>query len=299
MTARSTVTAAGRCVRLALRVAVVLYALAGATLPSGAVAGEVLRVGLTPVFLDDQTTFLERWRKYLERQLGQQVQFTRRASYAEIVDLLRQGKLDFAWLCGFPFVTHRDDLEVLAVPVYRGRPLYQAYLIVPASDQQTQGISGLRNRIFAYSDPNSNSGYLVPQYQLAKLGEPAQFFRKTFFTGSHRAVIEAVASRLADGGSVDGYVYDALARLRPDVVERTRVVERSAFFGFPPFVGRKGLAANQVAAFRRVLLAMPEDPEGRALLDSLFLEGFVAGSASHFDDIAQMVRMLKRVGRVP
>lgn len=263
-------------------------------------ASSPIRIGLTPVFLDNQASFLDAWRAYLDDQLQRPVQFVRRASYAEIIDLLIQDKLDFAWLCGFPFVTHRKEFDLLAVPVYKGRPLYQSYLIVPVRDDRTQGLAGLKGRIFAYSDPNSNSGYLVPQFDLARMNEPAdRFFRKTFFTGSHRAVVEAVAKGLADGGAVDGYVYDALARLQPQVVEKTRIVSRSPFFGFPPFVAHKRVERTIFRLMQTVLLTMAENPPGRKLLADLYLDGFVAGDPHQFDEIAAMVNALKRDGRVP
>ena len=63
------------------------------------------------------------WRIYLERRLGRPVVFVQRARYREIVDLLRAGKLDFAWVCGFPYVNNRDVLiTLLAVPVYQNSP---------------------------------------------------------------------------------------------------------------------------------------------------------------------------------
>jgi len=263
-------------------------------------ASNAIRIGLTPVFLDDQASFLRAWRNYLESQLKGPVQFVRRASYAEIVDLLMQDKLDFAWLCGFPFVTHRKDLDLLAVPLYKTRPLYQSYLIVPAGDGRTQDLAGLKGRIFAYSDPNSNSGYLVPQFGLARINEPAdRFFRKTFFTGSHRAVIEAVAKGLANGGAVDGYVYDALARLQPEIVDKTRIVERSPFFGFPPFVAHKRVRRETFRQMQEVLLGMSGDPMGKKLLGDLYLDSFVAGHPRQYDEIAAMVNSLRRAGRVP
>jgi phosphonate transport system substrate-binding protein len=40
-------------------------------------AREVFRIGLTPVFLDDQVEFLKRLRAYLEQALGVPVQFVR------------------------------------------------------------------------------------------------------------------------------------------------------------------------------------------------------------------------------
>ncbi|NIV38800.1 MAG: PhnD/SsuA/transferrin family substrate-binding protein, partial [Anaerolineae bacterium] len=95
-------------------------------------AERVIRIGLTPVFLDDQVQVLRDWRAYLETRLGNPVQFVQRQTYREITDLLLQGELDAAWLCGFPYVRNRDRLTLLAVPVYRNQPLYESYLIVSA-----------------------------------------------------------------------------------------------------------------------------------------------------------------------
>jgi phosphonate transport system substrate-binding protein len=38
--------------------------------------------------------------------------------------MLLAGQIDAAWICGYPFVRHRDALTAMAVPVRRGRPLY-------------------------------------------------------------------------------------------------------------------------------------------------------------------------------
>jgi len=58
-----------------------------------------------------------------------------------------------------------------------------------------------------FSDPDSNSGFLVTRAALAERSlRPETFFAKTFFTYGHRDVIRAVGSGLAGSGSVDGYV---------------------------------------------------------------------------------------------
>ena len=88
--------------------------------PAAAAEVAPLRVGLTPVFLDNQTALVNEWRVYLERRLGRPVTFVQRARYREIIDLLRANKLDFAWICGYPYVNNRDVLTLLAVPVYWG-----------------------------------------------------------------------------------------------------------------------------------------------------------------------------------
>lgn len=250
-----------------------------------------LRMGLTPVFLDNQVAFLNLWRKYLESRLQRPVQFVQRGSYRDVVALLMQGQLDFAWLCGYPFVRNLRSMKLLAVPLYRGRPLYQSYLIVPASDRVSTSLLDLRGKVFAYSDPDSNSGWLFPVYSLLSLRElPTTFFAKTFFTWGHRKVVDAVAVGLAQGGAVDGYVWDTLALLHPELTARTRIVERSPMFGFPPFVARASIGAADFAAMQQVLLRMGADREGKELLARLNIDGFETGTAALFDGVRAMSR---------
>jgi phosphonate transport system substrate-binding protein len=252
-----------------------------------------IRLGLMPVFLDDQVTFLEQWRHWLARKLERPVLFVQRGNYREMVDLLRSGKIDAAWLCGYPYVRYRHELQLLAVPLWRRLPLYQSYLIVPHDDLSTQRIGDLRGKVFAYSDPDSNSGFLYPRHLLKSRGEnPASFFSRTFFTWAHRKIVEAVGVGLAHGGAVDGYVWETLAEVRPELTASTRIIERSPFMGHPPFVARRDLPREKLARIRQTLISMTEDDEGRALLKQLRLDGFVAGEYRLFESIDKMAREL-------
>lgn len=253
-----------------------------------------VRIGLTSVFLDDQVAFLNTWREYLEARFQRPVNFVQRGSYREVVDLLREDKLDYAWVCGYPFVRHRAQLRLLAVPLYEGKPLYQSYLIVPSSDRETRSILDLRGKVFAFSDPDSNSGFLYPNYRLIQLRErPDAFFSKSFFTWAHRKVVEAVATRLAQGGSVDGYVWETLTKFHPEFTAKTRIVEKSPEFGHPPFVARATVRAGDFATARRTLVDMADDAQGRALLKQLNLDGFTAGDEALFDSIAHMMKVVR------
>ncbi len=253
-----------------------------------------LLFGTTPVILDEQADFLGRWQHYLEARLQRPLRFVQRSSYREILNLLLTGKLDCAWLCGYPYVRHKAKLNLLAVPRHAGQPLYRAYLIVPAEDRTTHGIADMRGKVFAYSDPDSNSGWLTPQVELKRLGaDPVRFFRKAFFTWSHRKVIEAVAAGLAQGGAVDGYIWDTLARLHPELAGATRVAWRSETFGFPPLVAGAQLPAAERDALRKVLLHMRIDPHGRTLLAELNLDAFEAGDPALFAGIEANWRYLE------
>lgn len=254
---------------------------------------EAVRIGMTPVFLDDQVGFLAAWRDYLEQAMARPVEFVQRGSYREIVDLLRQDKLHFAWLCGYPYVREQRWMRLLAVPVYQGAPLYRSYLIVPSGDATTATITDLRDRVFAFSDPDSNSGYLYPSYSLSRLQtSPARFFRRTFFTYAHKKVVEAVALQVAHGGAVDGYVWDTLARTHPEMTWRTRVVERSPVFGFPPFVSGPAAGTELHRRMQRTLLAMHEDAAGAEFLRQLNLDGFTAGTPALYAEIQSMLRSM-------
>jgi phosphonate transport system substrate-binding protein len=274
---------------------VLCWALFMATNTWATEAATPVRIGLTPVFLDDQTAFVNTWRVYLQNHLKRPVVFIQRASYREITDLMRSGKLDFAWLCGYPYVRNKQTMNLLAVPVYQGKPVYRSYLIVPVSDLKTRSIADLRGKVFAFSDPDSNSGYLVPVHDLYLLQEkPNTFFVKTFYTWSHRKVVEAVAAGLAQGGAVESYVWDTLALQHPELTTKTRIVWKSEEFGFPPFVAGKTVAPADIMAMRKALLAMPQDEEGAKLLRQLRLDGFVAGDEHMFDSIAQMMRAITK-----
>ncbi len=248
-----------------------------------------MRLGLTAVMLDDQVAFLQQWRAYLEAKLGRRVEFVQRGRYRETIELLQSGHLDAAWICGFPYVRYRSELQLVAVPVFRGKPLYQSYLIVPSQDHSTRSILDLRGRMFAFSDPDSNSGFLYPTFQLHKAGERGEtFFSRAFFTWAHRKVVEAVAVRLAHGGAVDGYVWETLRLASPELTQRTRVADRSPEFGHPPIAARASLAPADARALRIVLTGMSADADGRALLARLNLDGFTPGGDELFASIDRM-----------
>jgi len=252
-----------------------------------------LSIGTTGVFLDDQLAFLEAWKRYIQARLDLPVAFVQRSSYREITELIVTDRIDFAWVCSPPYVSNRGRVRLLAIPIWRGKPLYQSYVIVPSEDLQTQSILDLGGKIYAYSDPDSNSGWLVPQVELKRAGkDPRTFFRKTFFTWAHRRIVEAVGSNLAQGGSIDGYVWETLHLRHPELTNRTRVAWKSAEFGFPPIIARGTIPENDFRAFRKQLVDMPNDAEGRELLRILNLDGFTPGRDDVFDTVAANMRFV-------
>ena len=279
-----------------------LASLAGAgslaLLPRGLrAAGQEARFGLTPVFLNSDLELLTRLKAYLTASVGRPVELVMRRTYQEITALLLSGYLDAAWICGYPFIQYQDRLSLVAVPVWRGRPMYQSYLVVDRN-RPVAGVSDLRGDIHAFSDPDSNSGYLVTQALLADEGEsPSTYFRKTFFTYSHRDVVRAVASALAESGSVDGYVWEVMSEIEPDLTSMTQIVRKSEWLGFPPIACAKALRGKPTTErIAQALLTMGDDPAGRQVLDILRLDGFTHGDDGLFRGIAQKYDQVRRLG---
>jgi phosphonate transport system substrate-binding protein len=257
----------------------------------------VIRFGLTPVFLTNDLELLGRLQSYLQRATGYPVSLITRRTYQEITALLTSGQLDSAWICGFPYVAHRAELQLIAVPLWHHKPLYQSYLIADR-DRQAGSLWDLRGDIHAFSDPDSNSGFLVTRAALAERSlRPETFFAKTFFTYGHRDVIRAVGSGLAGSGSVDGYVYDVVAELEPDLTAETRIVKASEWLGFPPIAAPKTpIDEVRLSGLTRALWEMDKDEDGRVVLKMLRLDGFGAEDTASFDAIASKAALVAASG---
>lgn len=256
-----------------------------------------IRFGLTPVFLTSDLELLGRLQAYLARATGFPISLITRRTYQEIVALLISRQIDAAWICGYPYVMHATELQLVALPRWRGRPLYQSYLIVDA-DRQAESLSDLKGDVHAFSDPDSNSGFLVTRAALAEAQfRPETFFERTFFTYGHRNVIRAVASGLATSGSVDGYVYELVAELEPALAARTRILQRSEWLGFPPIAAPRIAVDNErLERLSAALLSMAMDDDGRAILAMLRLDGFGREDVDLFDPIAAKAAIVALAG---
>lgn len=260
-------------------------------------ASRDITLGLTPVFLNNDLELLSALKTYLELSVGQPVKLVLRRTYEEITSLLVSGQLDAAWICGYPFVAFRGPLELVAVPVWRAKPLYQSYIIA-GTGNASASIAELGGGAHAFSDPNSNSGYLVTAALLAEKGlRPEGFFSRVFFTYGHRNVVRAVASGLADSGSVDGYVWEVMSRVEPAMTATTRIVRKSEWLGFPPIATtRAALARSEVRALQSAFVRMAESGEGQRVLQLLHLDGFAEEPPALFDAIAAKADLVKRLG---
>ncbi len=255
-----------------------------------------VRFGLTAVVVTENLRFLDQWNEYLETRMERKVELVMRKSYREIMELLDSGVIDFAWICGFPYVQPRnpESIQLLTVPVYRAAPRYHSYIIVPQGSEARK-FSDLQGKIFAFSDPDSNSGFLYPLSLMIEQNEnPESYFRQTFFTFNHAETVQAVSEQFADGGAVDSYIWEYLAASNPEITEKTRIIETSPSFGFPPIVARIGMNPDTVRKMQQTLEDMDRDDVGRRLLGQLKLDDFRPQPDSLFNGIRALAAEVKR-----
>lgn len=238
-------------------------------------------------------TYYRRLADYLEKKLGQPVKIVDRGTYQEFNDLLASGGLDLAFVCGGPYVLGHEkfNLQLLVVPeTPGGETVYSSYLIVPQGSSATS-LHDLRGRKFAFTDPQSHTGSMVPTYMLAERGEtPEKFFSAVVYTYAHDKSIQAVASGVVDGAAVDSLIYDYLAVVNPELVDKVKIVSRSEPYGIPPVVVRPDLAETVQTRLRNVLLAMHHDPEGQNILAGMMIKRFVLSNDAAYDGIRRIER---------
>lgn len=240
---------------------------------------------------------------YIGDHLNYKIQLTQRKTYGEINELFLKQQIDLAFICSGPYAMGKEKygFEALAVPVIREKPFYQSYLIVN-KNSAIEKIGDLRGRVFAMTDPASNTGAMVPQYWLVKMGEtPKIFFKNITYTYSHDNSILAVARSLVDGAAVDSMIWEYYNKRNPVNTSQTRVIKKSIPFGSPPFVASKHLEPKIKKKARDLLLNMHQDPKGKALLKELMIDRFVPPEETWYQpvhDIKQHLNMAYRSSNV-
>ncbi|MBC8017739.1 MAG: phosphate/phosphite/phosphonate ABC transporter substrate-binding protein [Verrucomicrobia bacterium] len=265
-------------------------------------AGTPLRIGMGAMITPKAGyVYYQRLKDYIEKKIGQPVQLVDRGNYDEMNRLLEEGGVDAAFVCAGPYVEGKQKfgLELLAMPLVKGKPVYHSYIIVPV-DSPARRLEDLRGKVFAFTDPKSNSGKLAPTYMLSLLGEtPQHFFGTVEFTYGHDKSIRAVAEKLVDGAAVDSLIWEYIALNTPAITAKTRILLRSEPYGIPPIVVRPGIDPQQKKKLLQILLHASEDEEGRAILKGMMIDRFVPGDDGNYDTIRLMNTRLRKQGKQP
>jgi len=180
-------------------------------------------------------------------------------------------------------------------PFYRGQ-----FIANKASG--IQSFADLKGKTFCFVDPNSTSGYIIPRIVLKANGiDPDTDFAATQNAGGHDKVAIAVYNGDCDAGSTFvNVITDAAANLAatyPDIADKVypfAVTDRIPNDGMQ-FI--KSLDPKLQAVIVEGMLAMAQDPGGKAVLKSLYnYDAFSQIDPTFYNDFAAV---LKKAGVDP
>jgi len=234
---------------------------------------------------------------YLAAKIDHDVELIQRKTYGEVNELLAKGRIDLAFICTGPYVSGADryGIEAIATPIVRGKPFYHSYLIVN-KDSALQSLTDLKGKDFAFTDPESNTGALVPRYWLRQLGaEPETFFRSFTYTYSHDNAIMAVAKNLVDGAAVDGHMWEYYQQRNAFYSSKTRVIKKSEPFGSPPLVVSKALNPSMKRILTDKILSMHQEPKGQRILGELMIDHFAPPEPGWYTPVKAMLKRITEV----
>lgn len=230
--------------------------------------------------------------QYLEEHLERPVKVLQRKTYKEVNDLIASGEVDLAFICTYSYIQGTEDfgLEAFLVPRINDKTTYQSYIIVP-NDSSTSEFLDLRQKSFAFTDPDSTTGFLYPNWLLKQIDEtPETFFRSTIFTYSHDNSIKAVADGVVDGAAIDGLVLDYILEKQPEFFSKVKIINKSKEFGIPPVVVSPRLTNAESGEIWNILTSMQLDPQGKEILDKIRIECFLPQDDAAYDSIRELGR---------
>jgi phosphonate transport system substrate-binding protein len=234
--------------------------------------------------------------EYLARKIGRPIELVDRDNYTQINKMLQNRELEVSFVGSGLYAEGHGSygLEIIAVPEVNGTSTYHAYIIVP-KESSARNLRDLRGATFAFTDPKSNTGKLVPTYMLARMGEtPETFFKKAIYTYGHDKSIKAVAEHFADGASVDSLIWEQFARNHPETASKIKIVAKSPAYGIPPLVAVPGIDPALKKALRSALLAMHTDPAGKQILAQMNIDRFVLQPDRAYDTVREMAAWVAR-----
>ena len=182
---------------------------------------QLLRVGIIPA---EDT--LEMWKSfevlkgYLERELDVEIKPFIATDYTGVIEAMAAGKIDLAYFGPFSYVlaAKRAGAEAIAAGgTKEGKLATYRSIMIAYPGSGIKSIDDLKREAkeidFAFVDPASTSGYLIPKAALLGMEiDPDKDFKEVVFGGGHDAVHLAVKAGHVDVGASSDSTYKRLIK---------------------------------------------------------------------------------------
>ena len=211
--------------------------------PGGQAGGGKLVIAVQPTATPETLTAdAKELREYLSQRLGREVEIIFPTTYAGVVEALRFGHAQAAFMSAWPAslavklagaeLPLAEIREVVIGQEKKEEPFYFSYWVV-RKDSPVTKLADLRGRRAALTSALSTSGYVAPVARMVELGlitsapgkeaDPKTFFSEVALPGGYQQAWEALRSGQVDVSVIAGDVSEKLYR---EVLDNTRVIEQ-------------------------------------------------------------------------
>src|SRR5215467_4121552 len=237
----------------------------------------------------------------LEKDLGVKIKPVLASDYRGTIEALKFKKAEIGHLGPKSYVEATNDNYANVEPVVQirhsnGSLGYRSCLIVHV-DSDLFSPEDIGGKTFAFNDPNSTSGYLVPMTMfLNEMGiNPKQHFSKLTFSGSHEASILAVTNKKVEVASTNLPDIQQLTKEGKIPRGALRVIWVSKLIPNDPIVVRKDLPESLRLAIQASLATMKDKHPEAFAEGGAFLGGFQKVDDARYQVIRELNDTTKRL----
>jgi phosphonate transport system substrate-binding protein len=238
---------------------------------------------------------------YLEAKTPYKFEVSVPTSYVAVVEAFGTNRADLASINTFGYIMANEKYGVEAKITFirYGLETYQAQIIAK-TDGPIKDIKDIDGKKFAYVDPASTSGYLLPAKMFKDLNiKPAE----TVFAKKHDNVVTMVYQGQVDAGATfysppsdGGKIEDARRLVKtqfPDVEEKIKIVKLTDAIPNDPIVMRKDLPEEMKTKIIDVLFEFQGTEEGKkAFYDIYGITGMVRSDDKRYDGVRALLTAL-------
>ena len=256
---------------------------------------ESLVIGLLP----EMNVFKQKQRfkplaAYLRERMGIEVKLTILSAYGNIIEKIKQGEVDAAFLGSFTGALAITQLGVLplARPINTDGTSTYYGLIFVRKDSNITTAADMKDKSLALVEKTTTAGYVFPLAWLKRHGveDISTYFSDHFFTGSHDAAVDAVLNSKADVGAAKNTIYDAMRELYPQIDNELVILARSPRVPSNALCVRKNLAQQYKEQLKDLLLNLHQEQAGIEVLQKLGAKRFVETSREDYQPVLDLAK---------